>query len=427
MKRFLGIIVLLIMMVVPSSQVIIIAEDVPQDITKLSFDDHLLKVNATGYEGPLTTGPFPVLSTYDQFFIKNIKKQGKAIAIRGLFSLNNVSNELGVYVKYDDGTEESLKFTEVDLESTALTFKDLQLYEGRNIQEIRLTHGASGVAIEVQEVYIENAYGMVLTMADGSVSTKDLTFNGTGINEQGILLMNYDHSVSFSPNKVIPGIRITLSKYVGDLSAAPGGGSFVVNFYVGGWGKSVSFNDLTRDIQTYNVPVPDEMKGQVITSVVIKTYQWEGIRKIDYIPSVQTAMTTSVKVLIDGVEKKFDAYNINNNNYFKLRDIAMVLNGTAKQFQVSYDSINKSIAVTSNQAYTAVGNELSIGAVGNKTATPTNSSIYINGKEVGLTIYNINNNNYFKLRDLGNALNFGVNWNAAASAIEVSTATGYNQ
>ncbi|NLL71755.1 MAG: hypothetical protein GX238_11580 [Epulopiscium sp.] len=34
------------------------------------------------------------------------------------------------------------------------------------------------------------------------------------------------------------------------------------------------------------------------------------------------------KVLVDGVFKKFEAYTIESNNYFKLRDVAMVLNGT---------------------------------------------------------------------------------------------------
>lgn len=38
------------------------------------------------------------------------------------------------------------------------------------------------------------------------------------------------------------------------------------------------------------------------------------------------------------------------------------------------------------------------------TATPTESSVYINDDEYTLDAYNINGNNYFKLRDLAAAL-----------------------
>ena len=45
-----------------------------------------------------------------------------------------------------------------------------------------------------------------------------------------------------------------------------------------------------------------------------------------------------------------------------------------------------------------------------KTAEPTNDSIYINGQEMDIEVYKIDDNNYFKLRDLGRALDFYVGW-----------------
>ena len=47
-----------------------------------------------------------------------------------------------------------------------------------------------------------------------------------------------------------------------------------------------------------------------------------------------TANPTTSMVLIDGVEKSFEAYNINDNNYFKLRDIAYCLSATDKKFAI---------------------------------------------------------------------------------------------
>ena len=45
-----------------------------------------------------------------------------------------------------------------------------------------------------------------------------------------------------------------------------------------------------------------------------------------------------------------------------------------------------------------------------KTAEPTNDAIYVNGKKMDLEVYKIDGSNYFKLRDLGKALDFYVGW-----------------
>ena len=50
-----------------------------------------------------------------------------------------------------------------------------------------------------------------------------------------------------------------------------------------------------------------------------------------------TANPTASTVLVDGENVAFDAYNIADNNYFKLRDLAFTLSGTAKQFEVGWD------------------------------------------------------------------------------------------
>ena len=143
------------------------------------------------------------------------------------------------------------------------------------------------------------------------------------------------------------------------------------------------------------------------------------------VPVTETARPTSSTVLVNGENVAFDAYNINDNNYFKLRDLAFILSGTEKQFEVSWDGANNAIILTSGLSYTPDGGEMTGKGAGDKTATPTNSKIIMDGKEVQFTAFNIQDNNYFKLRDIGEAFDFGVYWCGLNNTIVIDTSIEY--
>ncbi|MDR1571829.1 MAG: S-layer homology domain-containing protein [Clostridiales Family XIII bacterium] len=137
------------------------------------------------------------------------------------------------------------------------------------------------------------------------------------------------------------------------------------------------------------------------------------------------AQPTASTVLVDGKDIAFDAYNIGGSNYFKLRDLAYVLSGTEKQFEVGWDGAANAIALTSGKRYTAVGGEMEGKGSGSRSAAATSTKIYLDGKEVTLTAYNIGGNNYFRLRDIGQAFGFGVDWDGAKNTIVIDTGKGY--
>ena len=141
-------------------------------------------------------------------------------------------------------------------------------------------------------------------------------------------------------------------------------------------------------------------------------------------PAGPSANPTNSKVLVNGKEVAFDAYTIDGSNYFKLRDLAFVLNGTEKQFEVGWDNASKTITLTSGSAYTANGSEMAKGS-GTQSASVSASKLLIDGKEVSLTAYTIGGNNYFKLRDIGQAFDFGIGWDNASKTITIDTSTGY--
>lgn len=143
--------------------------------------------------------------------------------------------------------------------------------------------------------------------------------------------------------------------------------------------------------------------------------------------SKSTANPTSSKVLVNGKAVGFDAYNINNNNYFKLRDVAQIIRGTDKQFNVTWDGSKNAINLISNTAYESTGGELTSGDGVSKQSTLSTSTIYKDGIVVKLTAYTINGNNYFKLRDLGKVFDFSVTWDSTNNAIVIDTTQGYTE
>lgn len=136
------------------------------------------------------------------------------------------------------------------------------------------------------------------------------------------------------------------------------------------------------------------------------------------------ASPTASKVTVNGEAKAFEAYNINSNNYFKLRDIAYVLNGTDASFSVGWDGAANSIALAKGEAYAPTGSEMKVsGTKDIKDAVESNSTILIDGQKAALKAYTIKGNNYFKLRDLGTALGFNVGWDNASQTISITTGT----
>lgn len=142
-------------------------------------------------------------------------------------------------------------------------------------------------------------------------------------------------------------------------------------------------------------------------------------------PETKDAVPTNAGIVIDGVEHNFDAYNVEGNNYFKLRDIAYAINGSSKQFEVTWNDAARAIDIIPGQGYTAVGGEMSLGDTMSYEALLSDAQILMNGEEIRLTAYNIKGNNYFKLRDLGEVIDFAVEWDGAARVITVTTSMGY--
>ena len=139
-------------------------------------------------------------------------------------------------------------------------------------------------------------------------------------------------------------------------------------------------------------------------------------------PTPSTVVVSPQNLIVDEVVKNAQKYNIDGANYFKLRDLAYLLNGAGSQFGVGWDSANGTVTITTGEAYVPQGGELETGIDQSKTAVASTQTIKINGETRGdLYVYNIGGANFFKLRELGTILGFDVDFDAAKNAATIVT------
>lgn len=148
-------------------------------------------------------------------------------------------------------------------------------------------------------------------------------------------------------------------------------------------------------------------------------YYWVKAAGDGAVTEAPIAYASTQSILVDGTPVTFEAYALkdasgNDTNYIKLRDVASVLNGTPAQFEVGWDG---AVNILTGQAYTPNGSEMSTPYSGNRAYETAAAETKVNGKAAALEAILIqddagNGYTYYKLRDLGAALGFTVDWSA---------------
>lgn len=101
---------------------------------------------------------------------------------------------------------------------------------------------------------------------------------------------------------------------------------------------------------------------------------------------------------------KAEAYMLNDNNYFKLRDVIKGLSDTGEPLDINYDINTGEVEIIENKTYSGSNDHKNIKKDILKVS-PANQKVKYNGIETVLVGLNINDNNYVKLRDVSSLLN----------------------
>lgn len=130
------------------------------------------------------------------------------------------------------------------------------------------------------------------------------------------------------------------------------------------------------------------------------------------------------KLKIDGIEKNVMGYKIEGSNYYSIRGIAEAMVNTTGRFKLFYDNNLKTIVVETgyNEPTKEEISFLAVTEVENFIKkVPTKISLNVNGTQIEVDGYYLNNNNYVNLKDLSNHLGYILNYNDTNDCIEINT------
>jgi transglutaminase-like putative cysteine protease len=126
---------------------------------------------------------------------------------------------------------------------------------------------------------------------------------------------------------------------------------------------------------------------------------------------------TPQNIYVDDVYRSIAGFNIDGSNYFKLRDLAVALSGTVVEFDVLWSEEDRLIELVKSVAYSG-GEEANVPIGGTIQIRANEADLLISGMGVVTqNAYNINDNNYFKLRDIAPYIGFGISYVEATNSV----------
>ena len=179
----------------------------------------------------------------------------------------------------------------------------------------------------------------------------------------------------------------------------------------------LSGNDLvaTRinktDVSPYPVIPYEDMYGNnfLTSGYPDRSKIQDFINSYDKVNNVTTSQNAA-PIKVNGSEWAVSGYVVNNVNYYKIRDIAMIVRNTPAKFNVDWSTELSAVTVSTGTVYNIIGGELSSDTITAANIEQNSAPIYVDGQLVELQAYNIDGSNYFQIRDLANIAGFNVDW-----------------
>ena len=175
--------------------------------------------------------------------------------------------------------------------------------------------------------------------------------------------------------------------------------------------KKQEAKEVKEEIKEEAKEVKEEAKEEAkeVKEKVKEEVKKEKVRKVK---------ATTQKVRLDDKDVVIYGYNIDGENYFKLRDVAAVLKDSKVKFGVEYkDGL---VTLTKGADYKVLDTDQKE-VKAESEAMLTNDKVKVGETDLTAKAFKIDGNNYYRVRDLGKALDFGVDYDEEANTVILSS------
>jgi uncharacterized repeat protein (TIGR02543 family) len=147
--------------------------------------------------------------------------------------------------------------------------------------------------------------------------------------------------------------------------------------------------------------------------------RFERVSALPVAPTPAYVVLSPQHIAVNGAEQSVEAYNVGGTNFFKLRDLAVLLRGTPAQFNVDYDAARNAVVVTRGQPYAGAAGAQFTDQSASAVVSP--QTVEIDGQPVSLTAYNVGGANFFGLRELAAVFGYQVDYDPATNTAIVES------
>lgn len=165
----------------------------------------------------------------------------------------------------------------------------------------------------------------------------------------------------------------------------------------------------------------NEVKVYVYQSGSSKTYTLNIYRQ----PTAPNYQVSVQKLYVNGTAKTLNAVNIKGNNFLKLRDLAYLLDGTSKQFNVTYTESTNTAHIHSLTAYVNDPQNPVNQPITLTRPQLSSQKVTLDGSSAYPIAYNVAGSNYVNLRQVCAMLDIGLTYSAATNTVTITTANSY--
>lgn len=253
-------------------------------------------------------------------------------------------------------------------------------------------------------------YEVTLSRSGGATTLKSLTVSSGSMTPSfSDKIVSYTAYTSMSSITVSAAASDTAANVViyGTTAASATLGS------QSGTGSAYGTFNLAEGLNTFTVTV--SRTGATSTTYYVSVYR---------IPASPKITVSNQNISVNGSPYTLAAYNINGNNFVKLRDLAALLMNTNKRFSVTFDDATQTATMVSGGAYTKRGDELTP-LPKYRRYSASSQRFVLDGTYIYPMAFNIDGSNFVMVRDMGSAMNFYVGYTASTKTIIVNTNSGY--